>query len=327
VAERTYEDRRGAVRRKLRLDLQSHLIYVGFLVLLIFFMVTLSDRGFATPQNFINVIRQSAVIAILAIGMTFVLTAGEIDLSIGSVLALAGVTTASLVDARGIPIAVAGGLAVGLAVGLFNGVLVAWLRIPSFLVTLGTMGIVLGIARQTTGLMTIAVASPTYNAVFGGADVGGVPTLFLWAAGLLVVGHVVYRMTPFGRQVIATGANLVAARWSGVNTARIKTSVLVISSLLASVAGMLDTGRLHGVSYNTGSTDLMTVIAATVIGGTSLFGGRGSIVGAAVGAIMMSMVDNGLILMGLSVDLQMIVRGFIIIAAVVLSLRGQQPHG
>jgi ribose transport system permease protein len=323
MAEQLHAWSRPLVSMRRRMDLRSNLIYVGFLALLVFFVVTLNDRGFATGQNFINIIRQSAVIAVLATGMTYVLTAGEIDLSIGSVLALSGISAAYLVDSHGIPVAVAAGLLVGLCVGLFNGVLVAWLRIPSFLVTLGTMGIVVGIARQITGLMTIAVADPTYNAVFGGADIGPIPTLFLWAAIILALGHVGYRMTPYGRQVIATGANLTAARWSGVKIARTKASVFVISGLLASIAGMLDLGRLQGVSYNTGSTDLMTVIAATVIGGTSLFGGRGSVAGAAVGALLMSMVDNGLILMGLSVDLQMIVRGFIIIAAVILSLRGQ----
>jgi ribose transport system permease protein len=137
----------------------------------------------------------------------------------------------------------------------------------------------------------------------------------------LLVSHVVYRKTTFGRELLATGGNRTAARYSGIDTARIRVASLVICSTAAALAGMLYIGRLHGARYTLGDADLLTVIAAAVIGGTSMAGGRGSMIGALVGSLVMGILNNGLILMGLAVTEQMIARGVIIIVAVALSLR------
>jgi ribose transport system permease protein len=138
---------------------------------------------------------------------------------------------------------------------------------------------------------------------------------------LLIIGQVALRKTKFGRYVLATGGNKISALYSGINVERIKFSVMVLNGALAALAGMLYAGRLHGARYTLGETDLMTVIAAVIIGGTSMSGGRGSVIGSIVGSLIMGMINNGLILMGLSVDQQMIFRGLIIIIAVSLTMR------
>jgi ribose transport system permease protein len=210
---------------------------------------------------------------------------------------------------------------VGLLIGLANGLLTTRLRIPSFLVTLGMLSIVVGLARLTTNLEPVPVVDQTYAFLFGSGSIGPVPILLVWTGGFLVAFHILLRHTPFGRQVLATGGNRIAASYSGINTDRVKVIVLMMSAGTAAVAGMLYAGRLQGARYTLGETDLLTVIAATVIGGTSMFGGRGSIIGALVGSLLMGVLNNGLLLLGLSVSEQLIARGVIIIAAVALSLR------
>jgi ribose transport system permease protein len=218
-------------------------------------------------------------------------------------------------------VAIPAGLSVGLVVGLANGLLTTRLRVPSFLITLGMAGIVGGLSRWITELSPVPVLDDGYTFAFGSGDIGPVPTLLLWTLVALVVAHVVYRKTTFGRELLATGGNRTAARYSGIDTARIRTAALVICSLTAALAGLLYVGRLHSARYTLGETDLLTVIAAAVIGGTSMAGGRGSMVGALIGSLVMGVLNNGLILMGLAVTEQMIARGLIIVVAVALSLR------
>jgi ribose transport system permease protein len=297
------------------------IVYLGFIAVVVFFAVVLQDRGFLTADNFANIARQTAMVSIMAFGMTFVLCAGEIDLSIGSIVALTAMVVAILLRETNLVVAVAGALAVGLLIGLVNGLLTTRLRIPSFLVTLGMLSIVVGLARLTTNLEPVPVVNEAYAFLFGSGSIGPIPILLVWTAGFLVVFHILLRHTPFGRQVLATGGNRIAASYSGINTDRIKVIVLMMSAGTAAVAGMLYAGRLQGARYTLGETDLLTVIAATVIGGTSMFGGRGSIIGALVGSLLMGVLNNGLLLLGLSVSEQLIARGVIIIAAVALSLR------
>jgi ribose transport system permease protein len=294
---------------------------MGFVVILLFFAIAVGGRGFLTVGNLMNIVRQTAPISVMAVGMAFVLSAGEIDLSIGGIVAMAALVTALLLREANMAIAILGGLGVGLVVGLVNGLITTRVRIPSFLVTLGTLSIVTGLARTITDLQAVPILNRTYNDAFGSASFGPISVLFIWTAAALLIGHAVYRHTTFGRHVLATGGNRAAADSVGIRTSRVKVAVLVISAMTAALAGMLYAGRLHGARYTLGETDLLTVIAAVVIGGTSLFGGRGSIVGAIVGSIIMGMVNNGLILMGLDVAEQMMARGVIIILAVALSLR------
>lgn len=305
-------------------QLRNFIVYLAFFAILLFFSVVLRDRGFLTTNNLLNIVRQTAPVTIMAVGMAFTLSAAEIDLSIGSTVALSALVAAVLLRDYGFVPGIAGGLAVGLAVGLFNGLLTVKVRIPSFLVTLGSMGIVSGLARTLTDLQSVPVRNDAFIAIFGGGSVGPLSTLVLWTIVAMVVGHLVLRNLRFGRHVLATGGQRQTARYVGINTNRIRIAVLVISAMTASLAGLLYTGRLAGARYTLGEADLLTVIAAVIIGGTSLFGGRGSVVGAVVGSIIMGMLNNGLILMGLEVAEQMIARGVIIILAVALSLREPQ---
>ena len=256
------------------------IIYVGFVAIFAFFALTLRDRGFLTIDNQLNILRQTAFVSVMAFGTTFALSAGEIDLSIGSVVALSAMVTAVLLRDQNALVAVPAGLSVGIVVGLANGLLTTRLRVPSFLITLGTAGIVGGLARFITNLQPVPVQDETYTFLFGSGNVGPLPTLFLWTIAVLLVAHVLFRKTTFGRQLLATGGNRTAARYSGINTARIRVASLVVCSVTAALAGLLYVGRLHSARYTLGETDLLTVIAAAVIGGTSMAGGRGSIIGA-----------------------------------------------
>ena len=305
-----------------RFDVRDYIVYIGFLTILAFFAFALRDTGFLTVANFMTIIRQTAPITVMAVGMVFVLSAGEIDLSIGAVVALSALSAALVLQSTGsVWLAVLASLGVGLAVGLFNGLVTVVARIPSFLVTLGTLSIVEGVARVITSLDSVPVINPTFTNLFGSGQLGPVSVLLVWSAAIVIVGHLLYRNTRFGRRVLSTGGNLQAAISVGIKTGRVKIAVLTMSALCAALAGALYAGRLHGARYTLGEADLLTVIAAVVIGGTSLFGGKGSVVGALTGSIIMGMLGNGLVIMGLSVAEQMIARGVIIIVAVVLSLR------
>ncbi len=305
-------------------QLQNAIVYLAFFAILLFFSVALRDRGFLTTGNLLNIIRQTAPVTVMAVGMTFTLSAGEIDLSIGSTVALSALVAAILLRDYGFLPGVAGGLMVGLVVGLINGLFTVKVRIPSFLVTLGSLGIVSGMARTLTDLQSVPVRHDAFITIFGGGLVGPLSTLVLWTVLAMVVGHLTLHNLRFGRHVLATGGERKTARYVGINTDRIRIAVLIISAITASLAGLLYAGRLAGARYTLGEADLLTVIAAVIIGGTSLFGGRGSAIGAVVGSIIMGMLNNGLILMGLDVAEQMIARGVIIILAVALSLREPQ---
>jgi ribose transport system permease protein len=253
--------------------------------------------------------------------MVFVLSTGEIDLSIGSVVALSSLMAATQLRDHGLVAGIAAGLATGVVVGLANGILVTKLRLPSFLVTLGMMGLVIGIAQRLTQLQAVPSTNELFNGLFGSVAIAGISTLILWSAAAVGLGHYIYRHTRTGAHVLAVGDNPRASRVSGINVDRIKIGALVASGLCAAIAGMLYTGRLHGATYTLGSSDLLTVIAAVVVGGTRLSGGRGTIMGALVGSLILGLLNNGLILAGLTVSEQQIARGLIILIAVALTLR------
>lgn len=298
---------------------RQNIIYIGFVVIFVVFALTLNDKGFLNPNNLLNIVRQTAMIAVMAVAMTFVLSAGEIDLSVGAVAGLATVTVAMAIAVAGPVGGILAGLATGLAVGMFNGWLTTKIGIPSFLTTLAMMGIAKGVAMWVSDTAAVPILSPGYSWVFGGGSVGPIPVLLFWIALIAGVGHVALRRSGFGRRVLATGGGETAARYSGIDTASIKFRVLVLSSCAAALAGMLYAGRLQSGRFQLGEGDELSVIAAAVLGGTSLFGGKGTVIGTIVGALMIGLINNGLILMGLEFSQQLIARGGIIILAVALS--------
>jgi ribose transport system permease protein len=300
---------------------REYVVYIGFVLVFLFFAAFLGET-FLNPTNLSNIVIQTAPITVMAVGLVFVLSTGEIDLSVGSVVAVSALTGAvALRETDNALIGVLAGLAVGAVVGLVNGVFVTLVRLPSFLVTLATMGAVAGVAREISNLQSIPVSNETVLGLFGSGELFGVPGLIIWSVLAIAVGFVLLNKTRYGAHVLAIGDNIGAARVSGIKTARVKIMVLMGSAMCASLAGLLYAGRLHGARYTLGEADLMTVIAAVIVGGTSLFGGKGTVVGALMGSLLMGMLNNGLILAHLSVSQQMIARGLIILVAVSLSLR------
>ncbi len=300
-------------------NIRDYAIYFIMIGIFIVFAVSLRNRGFLSIVNVMNIFRQTAIISVMAVGFTFILASGEFDLSIGSTVALSALVGSLMLQKTGIIPSLIVSVAVGAAVGFANGFFVVKARMPSFLATIAMMGIIHGLARWITHLQAIPVLNNRFTYIFGGGNVGPIPTLFIWTIVIMVVGHIAMVKTLFGRTVLAIGGNVTAARLAGINTEKVKWTLFVIMGMIASLSGLLYTGRLHAARYTYGEQDLFTIVAAVVIGGNSIYGGTGTIIGAVVGSLILGMVNNGLILFGFSVDQQVIFRGVMILVAVALS--------
>jgi ribose transport system permease protein len=301
------------------LDWRRYVIYIGFVVVFAFFAILLGGQGFLSPTNLLNILSQTATIAVIAVGMTFVISAAEIDLSVGSVAGLSSVVAAMTVSTLGLIPGILAGLLVGVVVGTINGALVSLLGIPSFLVTLGMLGVAAGTAQYITNSAPEPILNDAFNNLFGSGSIGPVPVLVVWAVVAVVIGAIVLGRTRYGRQVLATGGNRNAAEYTGIRTRRIKFTVLLVSAVIAAIAGMLYAGRLQSGRFQWGAGDELSAIAAVILGGTSLFGGAGTVVGTAFGALLIGLINNGLVLAGLESSQQQIIRGAIIILAVALA--------
>jgi ribose transport system permease protein len=300
----------------------SLLLILVMAVLIGVFAVLLRDTAFLSIGNFLNILKGKTPLIMMAIATVFVISAGEIDLSVASVPPVAGILAATLIS-QDYPIWVAlmAALFAGLLIGLANGVITVLIGIPSFIVTLGMIGVLQGIARLISGEQAVPILDQRYTALFGQGSLGSVPALLIWTVVVGVIGAIILRATPFGKAVLATGGNEVAARYSGIATGRIKITVLVLSGLAGALAGLLYTGQFGSGRYDLGGNDLLQVLAAVIIGGTSLSGGRGSVEGAIAGALLVGLVSNGVILLGFSTPQQQIFSGLIIVFSVALSGR------
>lgn len=305
-------------------DWRQYVVYIGFVVVFLYFAIT-QGANFLNGTTLVNIITQATPITVMAIGTVFVLSLGEIDLSIGSTVALASLVAAvTLQSTHQWWIAAIAGLAVGAAVGAVNGLFVTLVRLPSFLVTLATMGLIAGLAQQATNLQSVPVTDSVFGWLFGGGTLLGIPILIWWSVVVTALGWHVLRQRAFGAHVLAVGNKAAAASVSGIKVNRVRMAVFILSGVTAALAGLLYAGRLAGATYTLGSSDLMSVLAAVIVGGTALTGGKGSVIGALVGSLFMSMINYGLLLGGLTVAQQMIVRGAIILVAVSLSLRAKK---
>jgi ribose transport system permease protein len=319
-SESQAEPGRGSMRDMFGgIDWRRYVIYIGFAVVFVFFAILLGGQGFLSSNNLLNIFRQTATVTVIAVAMTFVIACAEIDLSVGSVAGLSSVCAAMAISSYGLIPGVLAGLLVGVVVGSLNGGLVSLLGIPSFLVTLGMLGIAAGVAQWITASAPQPILNDTFNLIFGSGNFGPIPGLLIWTALFVTGGAIVLNKTRFGRQVLATGGNRTAAEFTGVNTRRIKFAVLLLSGVIASVAGMLYAGRLQSGRFQWGTGDELSAIAAVILGGTSLFGGFGSVIGTLFGALLIGLINNGLILAGLDTSQQQVVRGAIIILAVALA--------
>jgi len=275
---------------------------------------------FLNPTNLLNVLRQVALYGILGVGMTFVILTRGIDLSVGSVVALSGVLGAVLMEAGWpIPLTVVSALAAGTVVGVVNGLGVALWRVPAFIMTLGAMVMVRGVGLMVAdgGPVNPGKAAESFFWL-GGGYLLGVPTPIYVFAAVCVVAHVVLAHTSFGRAIFATGSNDEAARLSGISVPGTTFAVYVICSFLAALSGLIFLSRLSVGDPNSGLGLELEAITIAVIGGTSLFGGEGGVVGTIGGAMILAVIANVLNLAGVSPFSQQVVKGAIIILAVLL---------
>lgn len=305
---------------------RERMIFIVAFLLFIMFSIILRGKGFLSFFNILNILRQTAIVSIIAVGFVFVVTSGQIDLSLGSIFGLSSLILAIILQHFGIVPAVILALVVGVIVGLANAFFVVKVQIPAFLVTLSTMLIVKGVARWIS-ISAIPVTNKKFTFIFGGGDVLGVPVLFIWTIGIMAIFHVLLKKTTFGRYILACGQNRVAAKFAGINVNKIRFLAYTISGGLAALAGILMAGRLSAARYDYGEGEIIfTVIAAAVIGGTSIYGGRGTIIGAIIGSIIIGMINNGLILCGFDITQQMLFRGVIIIIAIMLGSRERSEN-
>lgn len=206
----------------------------------------------------------------------------------------------------------------GAVVGLANGLLITFFTIPPFLVTLGMQGVFIGVSMWVSNTKSVPIYNNTFNNIFGYGSVGGIPVLFFWILAFLILGIILLNHTAFGRKVLAVGGNAAAAEYTGVKVNKVLIQTYILSGILSATAGLLYCGRTKAAKYTYGEGVEMDVIAAVVLGGTAMSGGTGNILGSIVGALLMGMINNGLIMGGLSVSQQKIVRGIIIIIAVAI---------
>jgi ribose/xylose/arabinose/galactoside ABC-type transport system permease subunit len=311
---------REAAPRARRLRWQTiaeYVIVVAIVVESVFFAAYAPQ--FLSVPNLVNIALSIAITGILAVGMTAVILTGGIDLSVGSVAALAGVLAAMLastdVGLGSVALASVAALGVGLAVGLFNGVMVAWFRVPPFVTTLAMLTICRGLAFVLTGGRAIGNL-PAGFGLFGREHLAGVPVPVILMLVVFAAGWFVLKRMTFGRYVYAVGGNREAAFLAGVNVKGVTLLVYVLNGLLVGLAGLVLASRLGAGVPNAGIQYELDVIAAVVVGGTSLNGGRGSVIGTLWGAVFIGVLNNGLNLAGIDPYMQRIALGAVILLAV-----------
>ena len=285
---------------------------------LLFVVLSIASPYFLTGTNLASVIRQTAVINIMALGMTLVIVSGGIDLSVGSILAFSGVLgTMTMVETGSVPVGILAGVLCGTLWGCANGLMIATLRIPPFIVTLGTLGIVRGLTLVISGGLPV-VGLPKEHGFLGEGTIGPAPFVLVVLVLCAVITHFALHGTKLGRYTYAIGSNESAAVYAGIPVARFKVAIYAICGLLSGLAGMIETSRLMTGQPTAGVSYELQVIAAVVIGGGSLTGGEGTVIGTLIGAFIMGLLSNGSDLLGVNPYWQQVIIGAIIILAVAL---------
>lgn len=284
----------------------------------LFIFLSLASPYFLTATNLSSVVRQTAVINIMALGMTLIIVSGGIDLSVGSILAFAGTLgTMTLAADQPLAVGVLVGILCGLAWGFINGILITSLKIPPFIVTLGTLGIVRGLTLIISGGLPV-VGLPREFAFLGDGNIAGVPFVLLVLTVCAGLTYLILHSTKLGRYTYAIGSNADAAVYAGIPVSFYTVCVYAIAGALTGLAGMIEASRLMTGQPTAGTGYELQVIAAVVIGGGSLTGGEGSVIGTLIGAFIMGLLSNGSDLLGINPYLQQAIIGAIIILAVAL---------
>ncbi len=298
------------------LDIVTQLAAAGALFI-VFIYLTVASPVFLTFNNLFNIVAQTTVTAVIAIGMTFVIVTAGIDLSVGSIAALAGVFGVTLM-LRGVswPVAVVAGILIGGMVGLVNGLLVTVARLSPFITTLGMMSVARGLVYIATGAVAIYGAPDDFS-LLGQGVVGNIPIPLIILVVVAILAHIILSRTRLGRYTYAIGSNREAARLSGIPIGRYLTVIYVLQGLLAGFAGMIASSRVASGQPNFGIGLELDVIAAVVVGGGSLFGGQGTIIGTLIGAFLIALIRNGSVLLDINIFYQNVIVGIVIWLAVI----------
>jgi len=313
-------------KKKIGVFFRQYSIYIAFLVL--FAILSVSSEVFLTPTNIANIFKQISVIGIIAIGMTFVIVSGGIDLSVGAVLALSACMATSFARAgSGYPLAFSYmmGILMGLLCGAFSGAFISFLNVPPFIATLATMTIARGFNFVYTDGRPITGLSNAYRYI-GRASIAGIPVAVLIYVGVILIGLFLLSFTKFGRHVYAIGGNEKSAIVSGIKTKYVKFMCYIISGLSAAIGGILLSSRISTGQPAGGEGYELDAITAVVIGGASLSGGVGNVFGSVIGMLIIGIMTNGLDLLNVSSYYQQVIKGVIILAAV-LSDRKNSAQG
>jgi ribose/xylose/arabinose/galactoside ABC-type transport system permease subunit len=302
-------------------------ILSALVILVIVFSV--STPVFLTLDNLTNIVRQVSILGILAVGMTMVIVSGEIDLSVGSVYGMS-VVAMSVLMTHGVPIwlAILAGLGIGASAGIVNGLLVTWLRVPALIVTLGMLNMARGAAMIINGGMVVPLiprlikdpALDAYIFLGRGRLFDTIPTMTIGLLIVLVLGYIVFQKNIIGYRMRAVGGNAEAARVSGINVRIVKIAAFAILGFLAAFGGAINSAFLGNVQSTAGQGLELDVIAATILGGASLSGGEGTIVGTLIGVLLLGVLRNGLVLLGVSPFVQMVLIGAVLIGAVAIDM-------
>ena len=303
-----------------------HQLRAAWMLLAVCVILAIASPVFATSANLLNVALATSVTALLAAGQTFVIILAEIDLSVGAILGFSAAITAMVLRHHSTITGIVVGLAVGAAAGLVNGLLVTKTRMPSFIATLATLSILSGLALQLTQGNPVSVTDYNFQNI-GQARIAGIPTPVWIMIVVFVIFGILLARTRFGRYAYATGDNAEAARLSGISVDRVKILAFVISGALAALAGFIVTARLSTAEPTAGTGLELEAIAAVIIGGTSLAGGRGDLLGTIVGALILGVIDNGMNLLNVNPFLQDVVKGVVILFAVLLDRNADVIRG
>ena len=320
MTDAAYSSHGPNLRNRIMTLCRDHITYLVFGAITLFFM--LYAPNFASWGTASAIARITAVVSIMAVGMTMVIICREIDLSVGAHASLAAMIAALIMQYEvGLYIVIPAMLASGAVIGWINGMLVTRLRIPSFLVTLGMLSVLSGTALTITNSLPVPIGDRTLGNFLSNGTFVGLPAALWWTLAFALAGGYVLHVSLTGRHMAATGGNETAARFSGIDTDKAKVRAFMISGACASFAGLMLAARASAGNPTVGTGLELNVIAATIIGGTSLFGGRGTIAGSIVGAVFIGILGFGLIVVGLSTTIQEIIKGVVIILAVSLNRR------
>ena len=301
--------------------LSEYFIFVIFIVIVI--GLTILKPSFITPKNLVNILKQASSNGILAFGMMFVIISGGFDMSVGSTVAFSGILAALLGQGNNpLVLALVAALLAGLGVGIVNGVGVAVGDLPPFIMTLGTMTAVRGLALLVSNGKPVIGMSEQYKAI-AASSIAGIPMLAVFLVIVILICSFVLAKTVYGRRVYACGGNLQAARVAGINTTAIRISTFAIAGLLAGLSGFLMTSRVTIGQPTAAESYEMDAITACVVGGVSMTGGVGKPWGVVVGTLLITVIANGLDILGVSSHWQKIVKGLIIVLAVLIDVKGK----